>query len=85
MRIELNGEPHELPAAATLADAVRESGADAGARGVAVALDGEVVPRGEWEETLLADGHSVEVLAAIQGGAADMTGFGFTPSRRTRR
>jgi thiazole synthase len=69
MRIELNGEPRELPAGATLADAVRESGAEAEARGVAVALDGEVVPRGEWGSTPLAEGCGVEVLAAIQGGA----------------
>jgi thiazole synthase len=68
MRIELNGEPRELPAGATLADAVRESGAEQG-RGVAVALDGEVVPRAEWDATQLADGAKVEVLAAIQGGA----------------
>ncbi|MEX0973607.1 MAG: sulfur carrier protein ThiS [Solirubrobacterales bacterium] len=68
MRIELNGEPRELPAGATLADAVRESGAEREGRGVAVALDGEVVPRAEWDSTLLVDGHSVEVLAAIQGG-----------------
>jgi thiazole synthase len=69
MRIVLNGEPRELPAGATLADAVRESGAEREGRGVAVALDGEVVPRAEWASTALADGHSVEVLAAIQGGA----------------
>jgi thiazole synthase len=69
MRIELNGEPRELAAPATLADAVRASGAGAGPRGVAVALDGEVVPRGEWEGTPLCEGQSVEVLAAIQGGA----------------
>ena len=69
MRIELNGEPRELGGAPTLADAVRESGAGDGARGVAVALDGEVVPRGEWEATALREGQSVEVLAAIQGGA----------------
>jgi thiazole synthase len=69
MRIELNGESHELPAGATLADAVRESGADRQGRGVAVALDGEVVPRTEWDSTLLAEDRSVEVLAAIQGGA----------------
>jgi thiazole synthase len=69
MRIELNGEPRELPAGATLADAVRESGAERQGRGVAVALDGEVVPRAEWDLTPLAEGHSVEVLAAIQGGA----------------
>jgi len=68
MKIELNGESRELPAGATLADAVRESGAEREGRGVAVALDGEVVPRAEWDSTLLVDGHSVEVLAAIQGG-----------------
>jgi thiazole synthase len=69
MRIELNGEPRELEPAATLAAAVRESGVEEGARGVAVALDGEVVPRGRWEATRLRDGQAVEVLAAIQGGA----------------
>lgn len=69
MRVELNGAPRELAEAATLADAVRESGAGEGARGVAVALDGEVVPRAEWERTPLREGQSVEVLAAIQGGA----------------
>ncbi len=71
MRIKLNGERHELPVGATLADAVRASGAEREGRGVAVALDGEVVPRAEWDSTALAEGHSVEVLAAIQGGAAD--------------
>jgi thiazole synthase len=83
MRIELNGETRELSDAATLADAVREArgtsgvgatapqgpGATTEARGVAAALDGEVVPRGEWEATPLREGQSVEVLAAIQGGA----------------
>jgi thiazole synthase len=69
MRIELNGEPRELPPGATLADAVRESGADDEARGVAVALDGEVVPRSKWAATPLAEDRCVEVLAAIQGGA----------------
>ena len=70
MRIELNGEPRELPAGATLADAVRDERAPSRrAAGVAVALDGEVVPRGEWASTPLAEGQRVEVLAAIQGGA----------------
>jgi thiazole synthase len=69
VRIELNGERRELADDATLADAVRETGADGEARGVAVALDGEVVPRGKWVTTQLREGQSVEVLAAIQGGA----------------
>ncbi|MEV0268469.1 sulfur carrier protein ThiS [Hamadaea sp. NPDC050747] len=37
-------------------------------RGVAVAVNGEVVPRGEWDTCLLADGDSVEILSAAQGG-----------------
>jgi thiazole synthase len=69
MRIELNGAPHELPDGASLDAAVRASGAGEGSRGVAVALDGEVVPRGEWAATPLREGQAVEVLAAIQGGA----------------
>jgi thiazole synthase len=69
MRIHLNGEARELPEGATLEAAVRESGAGERPRGVAVAIDGEVVPRGEWARTQLRDGQAVEVLAAIQGGA----------------
>ncbi|MGN6586595.1 MAG: sulfur carrier protein ThiS [Solirubrobacterales bacterium] len=69
MRIELNGRPQELPEGATLDAAVRATGADGDARGLAVALDGEVVPRSEWELTPLHEGQAVEVLAAIQGGA----------------
>jgi thiazole synthase len=68
VRIELNGKARELPAGASLADAVRAAGAE-GRRGIAVALDGEVAPRAEWEVTPLVEGSKVEVLAAIQGGA----------------
>lgn len=85
MRIELNGKPHELPEGATLADAAQAAGAVEETRGVAVALDGAVAPRGEWSSTPLAEGSKVEVLAAIQGGAEDITGIVFAPSRRTRR
>jgi thiazole synthase len=69
MRIELNGEALELDDGATLDLAVRESGVGGETRGVAVAVDGEVVPRAEWGSTALVEGQQVEVLAAIQGGA----------------
>jgi thiamine biosynthesis protein ThiS len=71
MRVEINGEAHELPAVASVEDAVRAAGVEpgSGARGVAAALDGEVVPRGEWVSTALREGNAIEVLAAIQGGA----------------
>jgi thiazole synthase len=69
MRIELNGRTQELAGGSSLADAVAASGADGEARGVAVALDGEVTPRAAWASTPLYEGSKVEVLAAIQGGA----------------
>jgi thiazole synthase len=71
MTVELNGRPVDLPDGATVAEAVDVSGADVDRRGVAVAVDGEVVPRSEWDATRLASGQSIEVLAAIQGGSPD--------------
>ena len=38
------------------------------ARGVAVAVDGEVIPRARWSELELIEGARVEVLTAMQGG-----------------
>jgi thiazole synthase len=70
MNVELNGKPVTLPAGSTVRSAIDASGADT-ERGLAVAVDGEVVPRGEWDDTTLSEGQKVEVLAAIQGGAED--------------
>jgi sulfur carrier protein len=69
MRIVINGDPRELAADATAADAVDASGAPAARAGLAVAVDGEVVPRGRWDSTPLREGQRVEVLQAVQGGA----------------
>lgn len=66
--VTLNGERRELGQEATVETAVRATGAPDG-RGVAVALDGEVVPRGQWATTEVRDGQQVEVLHAVQGGA----------------
>jgi sulfur carrier protein len=68
MTVELNGQRLELPAGATVEDAVERSGAGGSSRGVAVAVDGEVVPRSEWAQTKLSEGQSLEVLRAVQGG-----------------
>jgi sulfur carrier protein len=67
MNVMINGQPYELAEGATVADAGRALGV-AGGRGVAVALDGEVVPRTRWGDTPLSDGARVEVVTAIQGG-----------------
>lgn len=66
--IMLNGERIELPAGANLLAALRGIGIDESSRGVAVAVDGEVVPRTHWEAYTLRDGARVEALTAMQGG-----------------
>ena len=64
----LNGEPTELADGATVAAAARRRSTCPAGRGVAVAVDAEVVPRGEWARHELHEGARVEVLRAIQGG-----------------
>ena len=67
MQVRLNGRPQDLPDGAPLTAAMRVPGVE-DPRGVAVAVDGEVVPRGSWETTRLSAGQAVEVLRAVQGG-----------------
>jgi sulfur carrier protein len=64
----VNGEPRELAEGITVAGLVAELGMPAGGRGVAVALDGEVVPRARWDGERVPEGARVEVLTAMQGG-----------------
>ncbi len=68
MTIEVNGERVELDDPATVSSVVARAGAVGDRRGVAVAVDGEVVPRSAWEHTVLTNGQRVEIVGAIQGG-----------------
>jgi sulfur carrier protein len=68
MTIELNGQAVALPEGARVGEAVAQAGGDPERRGIAVAVDGEVVPRSAWDETELREGQRVEVVGAIQGG-----------------
>jgi sulfur carrier protein len=68
MLVIVNGEPRELASGTTVAGIVASIPRTPEGRGVAVALDGEVVPRGRWEETELREGAHIEVVAAVQGG-----------------
>lgn len=68
MTIELNGKPVELEPGASVATAVERLGIQGERRGIAVAVDGEVVPRSAWEQTTLSEGQRVEIVGAIQGG-----------------
>lgn len=63
--IRLNGEDITLPRT-TIAALLQEKEIDG--RGVAVALNGAVVPRAAWERTWLSAGDDVEIVRARQGG-----------------
>ncbi len=63
----VNGEARPV-AGRTVADLLVALETPASGRGVAVAIDGEVVARGEWPRRTLRAGERVEVLTAIQGG-----------------
>jgi sulfur carrier protein len=66
--ILLNGEQTELACGETVAAALARLGVAERPRGIAVAVDGEVVPRAEWETYALSEDARVEVLTAMQGG-----------------
>ena len=78
MDLMINGQDHELPPGTCLSAVVtRITGrelhpdgtpVDGGRLGVAVALDAVVVPRSRWASTELADGQTIEIITAMQGG-----------------
>jgi sulfur carrier protein len=65
--IRINGEDEPL-IAVTLAALLEEKAVDVAQRGIAVALNGAVVPRAAWPQTPLKPGDSVEIVRARQGG-----------------
>jgi sulfur carrier protein len=67
VNVVVNGEERNIAAGVTVAELV-EDVLPGRRRGVAVAVDAEVVPRSAWERTMLAEGQRVELLAAMQGG-----------------
>ncbi len=68
MRLVVNGRERELKGHPTVASIVAELARDARGGGVAVAVNGDVVPRSDWSSTELHEEDRVEVLSAIGGG-----------------
>jgi sulfur carrier protein len=68
LSVTINGDRRELPAGATVASVVAALPNAPEGRGVAVAVEGEVVPRAQWPKVELRDGAKVEVVVAVQGG-----------------
>jgi sulfur carrier protein len=66
--ITVNGQPRPLAEEPTVAVLLAELGVTGEGRGVAVAVDGEVVPRTTWSGHALSEGAKIEILTAVQGG-----------------
>jgi sulfur carrier protein len=66
--IVVNGKRSDVAAGETLVAVLARLGLEADARGVAVAVDDEVVPRAAWESFVIGEHARVEVLTAMQGG-----------------
>ena len=65
--IRVNGQSEPL-VVATLAALLEEKAVDTSQRGIAVAINGAIVPRAAWPQTTLRPGDSVEIVRARQGG-----------------
>jgi sulfur carrier protein len=64
----VNGRPAEVDPGQTVTGLLAHLGHPPGGPGIAVALNGEVVPRSAWPTTALGDNDRLEVLGASQGG-----------------
>jgi sulfur carrier protein len=66
LRLEVNGQHVELAAGSPLSAVVERF--TTATRGVAVAVNDEIVPRATWSEHEVADGDRIEIVTAKQGG-----------------
>jgi sulfur carrier protein len=65
--ISVNGEQKPLNSS-RLIELLEENGVDSGKGGVAVALNGEVVPRADWAQTSMKQDDKVEIVHIVRGG-----------------
>jgi sulfur carrier protein len=66
MELTVNGAARQMPDGTTLVQLLREHARST--EGIAVAVDGEIVHRGQWPQCVLTDGQDVELVTAQQGG-----------------
>ncbi len=68
MQITLNGEDKNVRSGISIRDLLIELAHDPDRKGVAVAVNAEIVVRAKWDSTLLGTGDRVDIIAAVQGG-----------------
>ena len=68
MELRVNGETRQIDEGATLVDLLAHLDISPDATGIAVAVNETVVARESWRSRALADGDTVEIIRAVQGG-----------------
>ena len=68
MIIQVNGEPREVTPPVRLRDVLDLPEGATTPRGIAVAVNGQVIPRSQHATTELMEGARVEIVTAVQGG-----------------
>ena len=66
--ITVNGEARAAPGGGTVAALLTEMGVPVDRRGVAVAVNGEIVSRERWSSARLDEGDRVDLVRPVQGG-----------------
>jgi len=66
-RLRVNGAEQSYEGVTDLAVLVQKLAAGE-ADGIAVAVNGEIVPRAQWREREVQDGDDIEIVRAVQGG-----------------
>ncbi len=67
--LTINGKPRELEAETALPDLLRSLDVDP--RLVAVAVNGEVIPKTQYEGAVVREGDVVEIVRMVGGGAPE--------------
>ena len=68
MKIVLNGKDRDVPDGLMLRELLVECGLDPSQKGVAVAINAEIVTRGAWASTRVEAGNRIDIIHAVQGG-----------------
>ena len=68
MRLTVNGQPLDGQSSWKLAELLFEISGQSDPEGTAVAVNEEVIPRGQWAQTSLNEGDRIEILGAVSGG-----------------
>lgn len=68
MKININGELIQIEEKMNLADFVILRLNTKEPRGIAVAVNGMIVPKSKWNDTVVNENDNIEIVHAVQGG-----------------